>query len=156
VGHIGGPLPASSVQAGRKPLALSTLRTAVLALVPAGCHCATAAEQVSSQASAADVTVYLIAVGPSISQVEAMAQAHGKAPAMTIKVASDNRGALTRAYQPSGLTVVLVDQVGSVRAVQRNLGTPVQLGDSLHLLSNSAPQSLDRPASPVLAASQAS
>lgn len=155
VGQVGGPLPASTVRADRRPLELSTIRTAVLALVPPACHCATAAKQVSSQASAADVEVYLIAVGPSLSQVKAMAQARGKAP-VTIQVASDTDGALNRAYQPDGLTVVLVDQVGSVRVIQKNLGTPVQLGGSLQLLGSSAPQTLDRPASPVLAASQAS
>ncbi|HEY9243532.1 MAG TPA: hypothetical protein VIP48_16215 [Streptosporangiaceae bacterium] len=155
VGQVGGPLPASTVRADRRPLELSTIRTAVLALVPPGCHCATAAKQVSSQASAADVEVYLIAVGPSLSQVKAMAQARGNAP-VTIHVASDTDGALNRAYRPDRLTVVLVDRVGSVRVIQKNLRTPVQLGDSLQLLGSSAPQTLDRPASPVLAASQAS
>jgi hypothetical protein len=156
VGQVGGPLPASTVRADRGPVELSTIRTAVLALVPPACHCATAAKQVSSQASAANVKVYLIAVGPSLSQVKAMARADGKAPVMPIQVASDDQDALNRAYVPDGLTVVLVDQVGSVRVIQKNLGTPVQLGDSLQLLGSSAPQTLDRPASPVLAASQAS
>ncbi len=156
VGQIGGPLPAGTVQIGSKPLHLSTVRTAVLALVPAGCHCATAVKQVSSQASLADVMVYLIAVGPSLSQVKAMAQADENAPATAIQAGSDNQGALTRAYQPSELTVVLVDKVGSVRVIQKKLTPPVQLSDSLSLLGSSAPQTLDRPASPVLTASQAS
>jgi hypothetical protein len=151
VGEIGGPLPASTMQSGRKVVQLSTVRTAVLALVPDGCHCAAAAKQVSSQAGEANVKVWLISVGRSVSQVKAMASAHGKTVA--ILVYTDTDGALTRAYQPSGLTVVLVDQVGSVRVVQRDLGTPVQLSDSLRLLGNSTPQSLDQPASSVLAAS---
>ena len=58
------------------------------------------------------------------------------------------------AYHPSGLTVVLVDQVGSVRSVQKNLGPPVQLGDSLRMLGHAAPQSLDDPGASVLAANQ--
>lgn len=141
VGDIGGPLPASTVQtADRKVVELSVVHTAVLALVPDGCHCTSAAKQVSLQASTAGVAVWLIAVGRSVSQVEAMAKTLGKtAP---IQVASDTAGALTRAYQPSELTVVLVDQVGSVRVIHKNLRTPVQLGDSLHLLSDSAAQSV--------------
>lgn len=49
VGQIGGPLPASTVQLDGKTLELSTVRTAVLALVPAGCHCAAAAKQVTGR-----------------------------------------------------------------------------------------------------------
>ena len=151
-GQIGGPLPASTVQLDGKALELSTVRTAVLALVPAGCHCAAAAEQVSRQATAANVAVYLIAVGRSVHAVKAMAKAQGKTAAIT--VASDTHHALTTAYQPSGLTVVLVDQVGSVRSVQKNLGPTVQLGDSLSMLGHTAPQSLDGPGASVLAANQ--
>jgi hypothetical protein len=151
-GQIGGPLPASTVQADGKPVKLSTVKTAVLALVPAGCHCAAAARQVSQQATAANVAVYLIAVGRSVSQVKAMALKSGQTAA--ILVASDTHGALTSAYHPSGLTVVLVDQVGSVRSVQRNLRPDVQLGDSLHMLGHVAPQSLDGPGASVLAANQ--
>ena len=83
-------------------------------------------------------------------------QGDGPDPAQTatILVASDTHGALTGAYHPSGLTVVLVDQVGSVRSVQRNLGPAVQLGDSLRMLGHAAPQSLDGPGAPVLAANQ--
>ena len=88
--------------------------------------------------------MYLIAVGRSVSQVKAMAPKSGNTG--TILVASDTHGALTSAYRPSGLTVVLVDQVGSVRSVRRNLGPTVQLGDSLRMLGHAAPQSLDGPA----------
>ncbi len=148
-GQIGGPLPPGTVQTSSKPVELSTVRTAVLALVPAGCHCATAAKQVSMQASAANVTVYLIAVGDSLSQVKAMARSHQPA---TILVASDTHGTLSGAYHPSGLTVLLVDQVGSVRSVQRNLSPSVQLGDSLGALGHVAPQGLDQPGAAFLAA----
>ena len=151
VGQIGGPLPASTVQTSDKALELSTVRTAVLALVPAGCHCATAAKQVSIQAGAANVTVYLIAVGDSLSQVKAMAR---PPQAATILVASDTHRALGGAYHPSGLTVVLVDQVGSVRSVQRNLPPTVQLGGSLSALGQAAPQGLGYPGAAFLAANQ--
>ena len=152
VGQIGGRLPASTVQLDGKALELGTVRTAVLALVPAGCHCATAAKQVSRQATDADVAVYLIAVGRSVSEVKAMAPKPGKTA--TILVASDTHGVLTGAYHPSGLTVVLVDQVGLVRSVQRNLEPTVRLGDSLRMLGHAAPQSLDGPGASVLAANQ--
>jgi hypothetical protein len=152
VGQIGGPLPASTVQADGKPVQLSTVRTAMLALVPAGCHCAAAAKEISIQASKANVEVYLIAVGRSVSEVKAMAPAHAKTAA--IRVASDTHGALTSAYHPSGLTVVLVDRVGSVRSVQRNLGPAAHLGGSLRMLGQSTPQSLDQPSSSFLTADQ--
>ena len=141
VGEIGGPLPASTVQADGKPVNLRTLRTTVLALVPAGCHCAAAARQVSSQASAANVAVYLVAVGDSLDQVKTIARQHQGA---TAYVASDTHGALSGAYHPSGLTVVLVDHVGAVRSVQRNLSPDVQLGDSLRALGQSTAQGLER------------
>ncbi len=150
VGQIGGPLPAGTVQAG-KPVALRTLRTAVLALVPAGCHCAAAAMRVGLQATAAKVAVYLIAVGRSVRQVKAMAPKPGNTAA--IRVASDTHRALSNAYHPSGLTVVLVDRVGSVRSVQKNLGPTVQLG-GLDVLRHAAPVGLDGPGPPVLAANQ--
>jgi hypothetical protein len=139
VGQIGGPLPAGTLQANGEIIGLGTVRTAVLALVPAGCHCAIAVKEVSRQASAASVTVYLIAEGDSLSQVKAMARPHRTA---TIQVASDPDGALNGTYRPSGLTVVLVDQAGLVRSVQQNLSPSVQLGDSLRTLSHSTPQGL--------------
>jgi hypothetical protein len=152
VGEVGGPLPAITVQANGQPVDLSMVRTAVLALVPAHCHCATAAKRVSIQASAANVVVYLIAVGESVSQVKAMAPGHGKtAP---VVVASDAHGVLTSVYHPSGLTVVLVDQVGSVRSVQRNLPPSVQLGGSLSTLGHAGPQGLDAPDTSFLTAYQ--
>jgi hypothetical protein len=140
VGQVGGPLPASTVQGDGQPVQLSAIRTAVLALVPAHCHCATAAKQVSIQASAAKVRVYLIAVGQSVSQVKAIALAHGTTAA--VQVASDTHHVLTSVYRPSGLTVILVDQVGSVRSVQRDVLPSVQLGSSLSTLGQAAPQGL--------------
>jgi uncharacterized protein YfiM (DUF2279 family) len=141
VGQIGGPLPAGRVRADGKIVELRTLRTTVLALVPAGCHCAAAAQQVSVQASAANVAVYLVAVGDSLDQVKTMARQHQSA---TTHIASDTYGALSGAYDPSGLTVVLVDHAGAVRSVQRNLPPDVQLGDSLRTLGQSTAQGLDR------------
>ena len=141
VGEIGGPLPASTVQADGKNVELRTLRTTVLALVPAGCHCAVAAKQLSIQASAANVAVYLVAVGDSLDQVKTMARQHRSA---TTQVASDTHNALSAAYHPSGLTVVLVDYVGSVRSVQRNLAPGVQLSGSLRALGQSTAQGLER------------
>lgn len=152
VGQIGGPLPAGIVLTGDKPVDLSTVRTAVLALVPAGCHCAAAAKRVSSQAGAANVTVYLIAAGESLSQVKAMAEPHRPG---TVRVASDTDRALSGAFHPAGLTVVLVDHVGSVRSVQRNLSPSVQLSDRLSDLGQAAPQGLDGPGAAFLAADQA-
>jgi hypothetical protein len=152
VGQIGGPLPAGTVQADGQDVGLSTVRTAVLALVPAHCHCATAAKQVSIQASAANVMVYLIAVGRPASQVRAMAPPHGKTAA--VRVGSDTHGVLTSVYRPSGLTVVLVDRVGSVRSVQQNVPASIQLGGSLSTLSQAAPQGLDDPGTSFLTAYQ--
>jgi len=137
VGQVGGPLPASTVQADGKPVQLSTVRTAMLALVPPGCHCAATAKEIGLQASADGIVVYLVAVDRPVSEVRAMVPAH--ATGAGIHVASDTHGALTTAYRPSGLTVVLVDQVGSVRSVQKNLGPDAQLGGSLGMLAQGTP-----------------
>ncbi len=152
VGQIGGPLPAGTVQVDGQPVGLSRIRSAVLALVPPHCHCATAANQISTQASAANVRVFLIAVGQSVSQVKAMVPAHGKTAA--VHFASDTHGVLASAYRPSGLTVVLVDQVGVVRSVQSKVGPGVQLGGGLSSLGHAAPQGLDSPGPSFLATNQ--
>jgi len=152
VGQVGGPLPASTVQANGQAVELRTVRAAVLALIPVGCHCVTAAKRVSSQARAANLAVYLVAVGTSLQQVKAIAPPGRDA---TIVLATDTHGALGRAYHPSGLTVVLVDQVGSVRSVQPNLRPSVQLGSSLRALGHRTPQSLEHPGPAYLAANQA-
>ncbi len=151
VGRVGGRLPAGTVQADGKAVALRTVRAAVLALIPAGCHCGTAAERVSSQARAANVPVYLVAVGTSLQQVKAIGPA-GRGG--TVLLATDTDGALGRVYHPSGLTVVLVNPAGLVRSVQRNLAPSVQLGSSLRALGRSTPQSLDPPGPAYLAANQ--
>jgi hypothetical protein len=150
-GNTGAPLPAGMVQSGSTQIDLSTVHSAVLALIPAGCHCAGAAKQVIRQASAANVKVYLIAAGSSLSQVKAMARPH---QTTMLVVASDTHEALTGAYLPSGLTVILVDQVGLVRKVQRDIAPTVRLGDSLQSLGQAVPQGLDQPGATFLAANQ--
>jgi hypothetical protein len=152
VGQIGGLLPAASVLADGEPVRLRDLHPSVLALVTANCQCTAAAQQLSTEASAANVRLYFVAAGTAVSQVTALA---GQVRASAVHVVSDAHGWLATAYKPAGLTAVLVSADGSVRDIRKNLGSAANLGGSLHALLASSPQGLDRPGDGILAANAA-
>ncbi|HUY47706.1 MAG TPA: hypothetical protein VMV92_18560 [Streptosporangiaceae bacterium] len=152
VGKVGGLLPAGSVVADGKPVQLRNLRSSVLALVPVGCHCAAAARQLITQATAANVVLYFVAAGNALSQATALAR---RSKASTVHVVSDARGTLAGTYRPTGLTAVLVFADGSVSNIMKNLGPTAHLESSLRALAGISPQGLDRPGDTVLAANTA-
>ena len=154
VGQVGGLLPDSSVvivgtgQSRR----LRDLRPSVLALVPARCQCAATARELSVQAAAADVKLYFVAAAPAVADARALAR-HSRLSAG--HVARDTRDAMGTAYQPAGLTAVLVDKDGSVRSVHQDLGPALHLEGSLKALNRASPEGLDDPDAPVVLAGQA-
>jgi hypothetical protein len=138
-GQVGALLPERTAQVDGRLISLRSLMPAALALIPAGCRCATALQQLSMQAAAADVPIYLVGTGGWMTEVKALATGSGKDSAHVMYDASDVLGS---AYHRTGLTAVLVYADGSVSKVQRNLGPGVQLGSSLRALASDGPPGL--------------
>lgn len=109
-------LPGKTISVAGKPIDLVDLRSTALAIVPTNCGCASAVKDLLLQAQTAGVIVYLVGPrGTSVSMLNRLASLVSgmKAP----KVATDDQNALTAAYRPVGLTVLLVDAQGSVTKV---------------------------------------
>jgi hypothetical protein len=127
-----GRLPGKTISVAGKPLDLVDLRSTALAIVPANCDCDDAVKELVLQAQTAGVIVYLVGPkGASASMLNRLASLVSgmKAP----KVATDVHNALTAAYQPVGLTVLLVDANGSVTE-HTEFGQGVNLEKQLQLL----------------------
>lgn len=105
------PLPGKSISVAGKPVALRTLTSTALAIVPANCACAAAVRQLLEQARLAKVTIYL--VGPRGSAAELARLAAHATPGQAL-VATDAANVLQSAYRTAGLTVLLVDSHGVV------------------------------------------
>ena len=150
VGQQGAPLPAATVVVDGAATPLSKLHPAVLILVPVRCGCARLARQLATQAGAVNVGIYFAAAsGRALSQAQALArQARniGTSKKNTAHLLTDQQSALASAYQPRGLTAVLVDRDGSVSGIYRALQPMTQLGPQIQELDASSPVSLDRPA----------
>jgi hypothetical protein len=110
-------LPGTTISVAGRPLALGKLTSTALAIVPADCGCTAAVRQLLAQASQARVAVYL--VGPRGNRVELARLAALAGPSAML--ATDARNVLSSAYQPAGLTVLLVDAHGSVMVAYRLL-----------------------------------
>ena len=110
-------LPGKTITVAGKPLALRTLRGIALAIVPGNCGCDTAVRQLLSQAGHAGVIVYL--VGPRGTSVAALNRLAGFGSGKQVtRVATDHGNVLTSAYQPQGLTVLLVNSHGLVTVAE--------------------------------------
>ena len=131
VGQVGAPLPDRTAQVDGRLIPLRSLMPAALVLVPAGCRCATALQQISAQAAATGILIYLVGTSGWITEVKALAAGSGKDSSHVIYDAGDVLGS---AYRRTGLTAVLVYADGSVSRVLRNLGPGVQLSSSLRAL----------------------
>jgi hypothetical protein len=104
-------LPGKTISVAGKSLALRSLTRIALAIVPLHCGCQAAVQQLIAQARAARVTVYL--VGPHDSKIELARLAAVSGPDAVLAI--DARDVLSKAYQPNGLTVLLVDAHHSVK-----------------------------------------
>jgi hypothetical protein len=105
------PLPGKSISVAGKQVALRTLTSTALAIVPANCRCAAAVQQLLEQAKLAEVTIYL--VGPRGSAAELAKLAAHATPGRAL-IATDAANVLQSAYRTDGLTVLLVDSHGVV------------------------------------------
>jgi hypothetical protein len=132
VGRVGGLLPDQALLVAGKETSLRSLRPAVLALVPAGCTCARAVQELVSQAAQAHVALYLVGTGNGVDQLGRLAATTGR---RTAQVAEDVRNVLARTYQHSGLTAILVHADGSVAQVEPSLRPGLQLTTQFRQLS---------------------
>jgi hypothetical protein len=131
-GQVGGPLPDREVIVAGKNTSLRALPPAVLALIPAGCECSAALRKLAAEAAQAHVPLYLVGSGPDSQQ---LAQAATSSTPRTARLTQDPAQVLSRTYQKSGLTAVLVHANGSVVRVLSGLGPQLQLTQQLRLLS---------------------
>jgi hypothetical protein len=132
----GAPLPRKSLNVAGKLVSLTSLRIAALAIVPINCDCGLALGQLLAQADKANVVVYLVGPrGTSLATLDRLAATAAKAVKVgkPARVATDPANVLTAAYQPTGLTVLLVDSRGGVSVAAR-LGSGLMLEKALQLL----------------------
>jgi hypothetical protein len=125
--QIGQPLPAAQIIVGGKSESVRTItahQPSLLALVPRDCGCASALEQLVTQARGAHVAMYLVGTSTDMSQVRQLAAEAGQSASV---VAEDAAGVLANGYRESGLTALLVQAGGSVVFVGRELSQPKQM-----------------------------
>jgi hypothetical protein len=128
-------LPPGTVLVNGKATQLRKLTGAVLALVPSNCQCDTALKQLTAQASRAKVDVYFVGTTSAMTDVNRLARTDGPGTAVAVE---DAGNVLHTAYQPDGLTVVLV-RPDTTTIVHRHLGPSVQLEAELSTLRGQAP-----------------
>ncbi len=129
-GQLGGPLPAAAVWIDNRASQLTDLRPAVLAIVPSVCRCLTTLRQLTAQAAATQVKIYFVGTGSGVKQLTSLAAQAGRG---TVQVVDDREDVLA-AYQPVGLTVILVHSDTAVTSVERGLIPGVKLQDKLRQL----------------------
>jgi hypothetical protein len=98
-------LPAGTVQIDGHAVAVQSLVTSAIAIIPANCGCGTELGRLATEAVAADVSVYFAGAGAVIPQLPVLTARYGDGAAVAV---ADNNGVLTDTYHPAGLTVLLV------------------------------------------------
>ncbi len=127
-------LPAGMVVVKGKTIPVRSLRSVVLALIPARCECSQTLRQVTAQAARAGVQVYFVGTPSAMPDVNALASAVGQGTAVAVK---DAENVLGSAYHHAGLTIVLVRADASA-TVHWNLTEGFQLEDQLRMLGAGA------------------
>jgi len=125
------PLPAGTVSLNGRTVPVRTLRGSAIALVPAGCVCGAALGRLASQAKAARVPLYFAATGTAMPLLPDLTARYGGGAAIAVY---DTDNVLGNAYQPDGLTVLLVHS-DAIAKVDTNLPPAFQLGPELRELS---------------------
>ncbi len=126
-------LPAAALSSDGRSVTLGTLRSAAIALVPAGCGCQSLLERLITQAGQAKVPVYLVGPAGIANELAGLAGAAGPGQVIT---ATDPANALGSAFRPAGLTVLLVGARGAV-TIDRRVTSGFALEPALSALSGS-------------------
>jgi hypothetical protein len=124
-------LPSGTVELAGRPVAVRSLVISTIALVPANCDCDPQLSRLAGQAVAAHVGLYFAGAGPEIGQLPALGARYGDGAAMTV---ADNNRALTAAYRPQGLTILLVFKDARAEVI-RTPGASFQLTAVMRALS---------------------
>ena len=140
-------LPAGTVVVKGETIPVRSLRSVVLALVPAGCNCGQTLRQLTSQAARARVQVYFVGTPSAMPDVNALARTAGQGTAVAAK---DAENVLGSAYHHAGLTIVLVRADASA-TVHWNLTEGFQLEDQLRMLGAGARSASPEPEPPTSA-----
>ena len=121
VGSVGGLLPDSTVTVGGVPASLRSARPALIVLVPTSCSgCGNILRSLLAQGREYGLT--LVLAGPP-GQSPQLSDLNSAELGDSGLVAIDTSNVLTPAYQPSGVTAVLVHMDGVVGAVIRDVGS---------------------------------
>ena len=139
-GTDSGLLPQGTVLVNGKATPLRGLVRAVLALVPRRCDCDTALRQLTAQAARAGAKVFFVGTNAVMADVTRLARMDGQGRAVAV---NDTRDVLRTAYQPTGLTIVLV-RADTSTTVRRNLTPGFQLEAELRALSSPGPGAASR------------
>lgn len=118
-GGVGGLLPAASLVYNGNPLATSSLRPALIALLPQRCSCARALHDIVAASQLASMRAWFIA-HPGDTQVPLLESAPDAGDGLAY-VAVDPTGVLYRTFAagPRSITLILVRSDGLVQAVLR-------------------------------------
>ncbi len=130
-GRDGQPLPMGTILLGSRPVPLSSLAPAVLALVPPGCACAVALRGLAQQTRTAGAGL-LVVVGIAGAPVATLARQSGLQPG---QAGEDTGNVLAASYRPTVLTAVLVQPDGRVAAIVPARNGHLQLVSALPLVS---------------------
>jgi hypothetical protein len=132
-GAVRTTLPRKAISVEGHPLALRTVHSAALAIVPANCDCLTTLRQLLTQVESAGVMVYLVGSrGSSLTPLNQLATSTAAAT-RAARVAADDANVLTSTFRAHGLTVLLVDAHGAV-TVDARLHPGLMLEKQLALL----------------------
>jgi len=134
-------LPAGTVVVKGKTIPVRSLRSLVLALVPAGCNCSQTLRQLTTQAARARVQVYFVGTPSAMPDVNTLARTAGQGTAVAVK---DAENVLGSAYHHAGLTIVLVRADASA-TVHWNVTGGFQLEDQLRMLGAGASSASPEP-----------
>jgi hypothetical protein len=135
-------LPPGNVQLdGKTSESVRSLVSSAIALVPNDCGCGQSLTRLTAQAYAAGAHVYFVGTGVPSAQLIEEANEYGKGYATP---ADDPDGVLARAYDPTGLTVLLVFSDATAE-VQKNLSGNFQLGLTPFELNSPGPNADAKP-----------
>ena len=124
-------LPAGNVRIYGEAVPVRNLVSSALALIPAGCDCGPALSRLADQATAAQVSLYFVASGSAMTQLNSLTTRYGEGAALAVYDAGNLLGA---AYHPAGLAVLLVYS-DATAVVRTNLPAGFQLTSALRGLS---------------------
>jgi hypothetical protein len=98
-------LPAGTVRVGPRTVAVKSLVSSVIAVVPGNCDCGQELEHLAALTDTVGVPLYFAGTGTVVGQLPAFSVRYSKGKAI---VADDTSGVLESAFRPVGLLVLVV------------------------------------------------